>query len=672
MKKALLVLLLVFALLLPLLSACNTDNSESQADSVASTDNSDSTSSESTVEKEVVLRFAAMSDVHLSGSSTQTEYKRFEQALDFIYSYSAEQEYKNFDLLLVAGDMTNNGYENQLNSFAEVVTNKLQESTKKLFIMGNHEYYNNDSKADAKARWETVTGESANTHIVVNGYHFIGVSMDNENLDYASSLTWLDEELAKAVADAPDKPIFVTQHPHITNTVYGSDAWGTTNLTAVLKKYPQVVDFSGHSHYPVNDPRSINQKDFTSLGTGTLSYFELESGMVYGTLPPNKEKAAQFYVVEVYSDNSIDFKPYDLITSQFFPNIYSIENPTSTDTFVYTDARYQTADKPVFTEGTTLDISNIKDSSCTLSFKQATDGENLHSYRFDFYLASDNTKKLSFKIWSEFYFLDMPETMSYTATGLTSGTEYKVTVTAIDSYGKESDTAIEATFKTTGEPPAPLDPNAPVPDADMLDIVFDENGASDAGDLNKTVENFNAVIEKDSELNDAYVAKFKGQGDYLRIKFSADEYANYTEKLTIAAKIKINEFGSSYMDAFANMQSGGYGFEITANGQIEFWISIGGNYTTISTDIEKGKYYSLVGTYDGKTVKLYVDGELAALKDANGLITYPAEAGAHAFCVGSDINSGGTGDSFFNGNVAYARVYSVVLTDEQILSLGNK
>ena len=672
MKKKILILFMIISIMIPFFSSCDTTPAVSQADSTANSENTESTTSEPTVEKDVVLRFAAMSDIHLNGNAVQNERTRFEQALDFMYSYSSEQEYKNFDLLLVAGDMTNNGYENQENAFAQVVSDKLKDETKKLFVMGNHEFYNDDSKADAKSRWEAITGETANTHIVVNGYHFIGVSMDNENLSYNSSLTWLDEELAKAAADAPDKPIFVNQHPHISNTVYGSDAWGISALTAILKKYPQVVDFSGHSHYPVNDPRSINQKDFTCLGTGTLSYFELESGMAYGTIPPNAANAAQFYVVEVYTDGSIAFKPYDLITNQFFPNKYVIPNPTSKDTFIYTDERFQTADKPVFDEGTTLDITNIKDNGCTLSFKQATDGENIHSYRFDFFTTTDDAKKLTFKIWSEFYFLNMPETMTYSATGLKPGTEYRVEVTAIDSFGKESDTPIKATFTTTGEAPAPFDPNAPIPDADVLDIVFDENGAHDDGDLSKTVENINALIEADDELDGAYVGKFKGNGDYLRIKFSADEYANYTSTISIAAKIKVNAFGSSYTDAFANMQSGGYGFELTTNETLEFWISIGGSYKTISTKIEAGKYYSVVGTYDGTTVKLFVDGALVASADANGSITYPATTAAHAFCVGSDIGSSGNGEAFFNGNVAYAKVYSVVLTDEQIFNLSNK
>lgn len=662
MKKAIAVFLSA-ALILPVFG-CTKENTN--------TTSSEVTSMQETEKKEVVLRFAAMSDIHLNGSSTQTQYKRLEQALDFMYTYSSEQEYKNFDALLVGGDMTDNGYENQLQAFADVISNKLQESTQKVFVMGNHEYYNNIAPEASQQLWEDTVGVTRNTHTTINGYHFIGVSLANES-DYSYITAWLDEELAKAAAEDPNKPIFVVQHFHITDTVYGSDLWGTTQLTAVLNKYPQVVDFSGHSHYPVNDPRSIDQDKFTSLGCGTLSYFELESGMVYGTIPPNASNAAQFYVVEVYSDSSIAFKPYDLITKQFFPTEYSIDNPSDTNNFIYTDARYETADCPVFAEGTTLEISNISDNGCKLTFAQATDGENLHSYRFDFYTTSDNSKKLTFKIWSEFYFLETPKNITYSTIGLSSGTEYKVAVTAIDSYGKESVTPLETTFTTTGEAPAPFDPNAAIPEADILDITFDTAGAKDEGSLSKTVENMNTKIEADSTLNGNYVAKFTGNNDFLRIKFTGAEYAQYTAKISLAAKIKINEFPETYSDAFANMQSGGYGFEVNgATKQIEFWICLDGEYKTVCSDINANEYYSLAGTYDGTTVKLYINGALAASVAASGVVTYPTEEAAHAFCIGSDVSYDGSGEAFFNGNVAYAKAYSIVLTDEQIFNLNNQ
>lgn len=674
MKRSLMFFVLIISLLLSLLSGCiigsnNSDSTslgESQFESEVSSEES-----EPSLSKDVVLRFAAMSDIHINGSSTQTENKRFRQALDFMYSYSDGQDYKNFDLLLVAGDMTNYGYENELNAFKAVVDEKLKEGTEKLFVMGNHEYYNNGPTAESQERWENITGETKNSHKVIDGYHFIGVS-PNDTSDFQYAATWLEDEIKKAIEEDPDKPIFVTQHFHISNTVYGSADWGTASLTSVLNKYPQVVNFSGHSHYPINDPRSIMQTKFTSLGCGTLSYYELEKGMVYGPFPPGNSNAAQFWVVEIYSDNSVAFKPYDLITSQFFPVDYRIKNPKSTDTFIYTAERANNADKPSFPSKAKLEVSEVKDSTAKLVFDHAVDSEMVHSYRYNFYTTSDNKLSTSFSTFSDFFYLDRPEKMTYIVTGLKPGTDYKLEITAIDSYGKESENTLTATFKTTGEPPIPEDPNAPLPDADFLDIVFDDKGSSDKGDLSKTVESINAKIEKDTEL-DAYVAKFTGKGDYLKIPFSQAEYNTLTEAISLSAKIKINEFNASdYMDALGNMQSGGYGFEITSGKQLEFWISIGGSYTVVTTPIEKGKYYSVTGTYDGQKVVLYIDGEKVGEAAASGFITYPSDTSAHAMCIGADVNPGGTGTAFFNGNVAYVKIHSKALTENQVIKLAEK
>jgi hypothetical protein len=103
-------------------------------------------------------------------------------------------------------------------------------------------------------------------------------------------------------------------------TVYGSANWGEDELTDILMNYPQIIDFSGHSHAPINDPRSIHQRHFTCLGTGTLSYFELdEFDKYYGTIPPGNDRAAQMLFVEADADMRVRVYPYDLITSNFFP-----------------------------------------------------------------------------------------------------------------------------------------------------------------------------------------------------------------------------------------------------------------------------------------------------------------------------------------------------------------
>lgn len=104
-----------------------------------------------------------------------------------------------------------------------------------------------------------------NTHEVINGYYFMQVNSiaDSSN---TNKIAWIKEQLEIATKDDEDKPIFLITHEHISGTVYGSDEWGYSDLYEVLKDYPQVITFSGHSHFSIEDERDMHQKDFTSIG----------------------------------------------------------------------------------------------------------------------------------------------------------------------------------------------------------------------------------------------------------------------------------------------------------------------------------------------------------------------------------------------------------------------
>ncbi|MCR4740838.1 MAG: metallophosphoesterase [Lachnospiraceae bacterium] len=394
-------------------------------------------------EKKTVLRFAVMSDVH-TGETTDEEALRFERAMNRIYDYAEKQEYPALDALLVAGDQTKRGHESEMAAFKEILDKSIREGTRPLLVMGNHEYFDEAGK-HVSDRWVRIMEQSMNTHEVINGYHFIGVSLTSY-VGYDDQLEWLENELEKAKADTPDKPIFVQQHYHVGDTVYGSDLWGDACLKPVFDKYPQVIDFSGHSHYPVNDPRSIWQGTFTALGCGTLSYFELEPGMIYGTIPPRATDAFQFYIVEVEEDDTVVVRAYDGITEQFFPFEYRIEAPFVPENFKYTDKRAEKAGKPSFDESATVTVKKVTDSSVTLIIPQASDKDCIHSYRFDFYVDEKIVKSES--VWSEFYFMNMPEKLTQEFEELMSQTHYEVKVTAINSWGKECDRPIKTEFTT--------------------------------------------------------------------------------------------------------------------------------------------------------------------------------------------------------------------------------
>ena len=376
-----------------------------------------------------VLRFLVVSDVHY-GDEREAEYERMEKALKTAYELSGKEEYPNLDALYVVGDFSKNGTEKQMCAFKNTLDEHLREGTEAVVSLASHEFMH-DGEEKALENFGRIFGMEPDTHKVINGYHFISVtSTKGCHFDEAKQ-AWAAAELKKAAADDPRKPIFFFQHPHIMGTVYGSANWGEDELTAILMNYPQVIDFSGHSHAPINDPRSIHQKHFTCLGTGTLSYFELdEFDKVYGTVPPNEGNAAQMLIVEADADMRVRIYPYDLITSNFFPFTWKIDSSWDVESYLYTDARYKTTEAPYFEENAKAVISDVKEDGFTVTFDQArTDKEYVDDYNV-IVKNSDGVTVKNSTVWSEYYFYNMPDTITVAFDGLKKGVEYQVFIYA--------------------------------------------------------------------------------------------------------------------------------------------------------------------------------------------------------------------------------------------------
>jgi len=77
----------------------------------------------------------------------------------------------------------------------------------------------------------------------------------------------------------PSRPFFYVQHPHPRDTVYGKCAWGMDDgsATRLLSNFPQAIAFSGHSHEPLTNEKSIWRGAFTSVATGSLRYLAADA-----------------------------------------------------------------------------------------------------------------------------------------------------------------------------------------------------------------------------------------------------------------------------------------------------------------------------------------------------------------------------------------------------------
>ena len=407
-----------------------------------------------------VFRFAVASDVHVMDASDPRNAERFAQLFRTAYRYADSHEsYNALDAVLLAGDIVNNGADEEYDELNRVVRENLRDGTQFITIMGNHEF-----RVGGHEGYLRNMGGTLDKHVVIKGFHIIGMSPDPDGTKHSlKQLFWLHEQLREAKQDDPEKPIFTMQHGHIWNTVYVSRSWFTHTsvfLNAIYAQYPQVIDFSGHSHGPVNNPLSIWQSGYTLVGTGTLNYLEMEDDIGDNTVPEGSENAAQYYIVEVDANNRTRLLPFNILTNDFFKTptqtddpdkqlVYFVEKPSDRSTHAYTAARKKTNGKPWFDEDASVRVSGITDTAVTVTFDQAKDNVCVYGYRITVRDAAHPRKAvLTKEVYSEYYFEPMPQTLSCTLEELEAGHTYTVQVVPLNVW-KQTGSAVETAFRTT-------------------------------------------------------------------------------------------------------------------------------------------------------------------------------------------------------------------------------
>lgn len=643
--------------------------------------------SAATVTKDLALEennevsFGVVSDTHV-GPNKIKEQNRLKKAFNFF----SENE---LDGVAVVGDLTDSGAKEQYDVFKQIKDSEL--SIPLIASMGNHEGNTADGFTEA-------TGNKPNDNKVINGYHFITVSPGSGSVDestgkgstqgggnYSYALDWLKNQLDEAVKEDPTKPIFVFFHHPIKDTFYVSNEWHGSGLEEIFKAYPQVVSFSGHIHTPNNMPTSIWQDGgYTAVNTVTLSYMEMESGMVYGTIPPNASDIAQGMIIEA-EGSKVTIKNYDFLSNQYIPQTWTFD---VTESLPYTNERADKSSAPSFDASAKVNVSEITDSSAKIEFDQAKVSENtvgdiVHSYKYDFINKATNEVDKSFKTWSNYYLLPMPATISQIANGLKANTEYELRIYAINAYGKMSEGYISNTFKTLknedSEPPTFDEMREGVSNADLIDVDFNDGKIEDhSPEGNEFGGSNGSNIVMDNDLG-KYVATFTGKtSEAFYTPWTMEQYDKIKDSMTIETTFKVEKFSGSYVNLFGNMESAGIGFEIYPNSEdsdkadLSAWVHINGyKVPRVNGVLKYGEWNHSVVTYDGSKVKLYLNGELIDSVSASGDITVPGEASRY-YVIGGDSGVNTGIQSPFVGSVSSCRLYSQALSSKKINMLANK
>ena len=363
---------------------------------------------------DIVLSLGVVSDVHVNPQWTADKWK---SALQQLKAKALENDPDGLAGVLVAGDLIDNPNNTQLSLFKSTLESELDvKKTPLVYTVGNHDvpnyawaatmpsdvtymrnlfgddFYLYDKDQDMRTRYEA-------RHCVVGDYHIFSVSPNGDQpIVYDPAVvSWLDSQLAAVTSAEPDKYVILITHPMIKNTVYGSRLgeeggiwssslshyWATDALTPVLKKYPQVIVFGGHLHFPLNDPRSVWQGDFTVFGCGSVRYMAIENGkyedMSSATVMKDCNDFSQGNLLQFDSNGNMrvlrmDFWNKDVIGEPVVSS-YPTSDKSHLTKYNHTTRSLANA-APVLS---TLDV-DVTDGVATAKWAAGTDDEFVHHY----------------------------------------------------------------------------------------------------------------------------------------------------------------------------------------------------------------------------------------------------------------------------------------------------
>ena len=645
-----------------------------------------------------IVRFAVASDIHLREYNSMGSMGQLEKLYQTAYDYADEQTvYDELDGIFMVGDAVNYGTDGEYRDYFNFVKANTRSTTVERTVMGNHEYsvtirpggWNDTTIQGAIDKFVEKSGyESEDAHLTINGFHFIFLSMDRYGSSTGTSyeflsdtkLAWLRTELDAALEDdaTGEKPIFVFQHVHAKDTVKGSSS-ADGKLRALLNEYPNVVDFSGHTHRPITDPHSIWQEQFTALNTGSMAYLghPIAGHPTYDTsavaahdgsgewYSGDEEHATRdgglYYICEVDANNVMRVITYDTFTDSVFGEPMYIDSFGDPTGFDYLANRQADSKRPTFTAGSEITVSKTLASDTRFSFPQATGEELVQNYRIEVY-QGETLVKTEYRLSGCHYGNAMAEVMNVQIAGLKANTAYKLKVYGVTYWGKETKTPLEKEF-TTSAAPTTVAP-------DIMSAVFEQAAVKDSISGKTLIAKDTTSLALDADLN-AYVASLT-RGAYLYWGLS-DWYSTMKESFSVELYVKVtalktNASGAAVGQTLAGMNEyGGFSLSYTAAGEYAFTV-YGNTAAKAAGDI--GEWVHLVGTYDkaNSVIKLYLNGEMVSSSSATTAYKPPSLT-AQFFAIGADSWTEDRLEHYSNTSIAGCGVYSYALTAEQVAAL---
>lgn len=279
--------------------------------------------------------FGALSDVHIGESTADTDFQR---ALTFFND--------TVDFVCISGDLVHTGTEAQRTTYKSIVDN--YSDIPVYACAGNHDGQYVDNVESVIASY---TGQPL-YYSVTQGddvFIFVGnVSSTAGQLFTQAELQWLYETFEAN----RNKRCFVFQHVRPDDAcgnalgIYTYDIWGGTEQTvfeSLLRHYPNVILFHGHSHLKIYLQKYSDLANIDSaFGCWSVHVPSIavprDTSSVVDPTRVDVYAASEGYVVDVYA-NGIHLRGRDFVKGEFLPiasywldtTLQTIEAGTYTD-----------------------------------------------------------------------------------------------------------------------------------------------------------------------------------------------------------------------------------------------------------------------------------------------------------------------------------------------------
>ena len=168
--------------------------------------------------------------------------------------------------------------------------------------------------------------------------------------------------------------------------------------------------------------------------------------------------------------------------------------------------------------------------------------------------------------------------------------------------------------------------------------------------------------------NDGNVRAEDWTNEYIQLD-GKDDWINLgqmsfrTNQVTLDLTMELVTLPSTYKTLMGNLEGGGVSLGLTEDYKPYMQINIGGSYDNAkaTTALKKGQKVHLLGSYDGTTIRLFVDGQLVASKVHAG--TLKPATGNTVMSIGSNPSGNSGGGEFTNMKVYSAHIYNKAYWD---------